>query len=173
MRQPIRAFSIGLLTASVILLVVFLFFKDNSVTEQQYTMDELKNKVEEKGYRIVSEEEYITLSLMEEEELENDNNSEKTETKSDNKADKTNKTEEGENKEESVSEESKSYTLKVEPNMMPHIVSDLLEKNKIIENASELDQYLEEHDISNLIQIGDHQLNSDMTIAEIAEEITK
>lgn len=185
MKQPIRAFSIGLFTASAILLVIFLFFQgDNTAEDRTYPLDELTEKVEEKGYRVVSEEDYITLSLVNDEQKTanaKDNDSKvaaqeeknKTEAKKEDKDNNADKPKEDKKEKDSNKEAPKTYTLKIEEHMMPSEASKLLEKNKIIKNASDLDKYLEDNNISTRIQIGEHKLTSDMTIAEVANVITK
>lgn len=52
-------------------------------------------------------------------------------------------------------------------------ISSLLEQTNIIKNRKDFDQYLEDKKLSEGIQIGTYELNSSMTIAEIANLITK
>ncbi|MGM8213714.1 hypothetical protein ACLIBH_13130 [Virgibacillus sp. W0430] len=162
MKQAIRAFSIGLFTASTILLL-FYFFQESNKAERTYSLEELTDMVEDTGNRIVTEEEYITLSLLKDEEKNTEPSEDLVDTSENSEAQQT----------QPEVKAPLTYTLKIEPNMMPTTVSKLLESNKIVEDASKLDNYLEEHDISTLIQIGEHQLTSDMSIAEIATMITK
>ena len=52
-------------------------------------------------------------------------------------------------------------------------ISSILEQTNIIKNRKDFDQYLEDKKLSEGIQIGTYELNSSMTIAEIANLITK
>ncbi|MBR7797020.1 hypothetical protein GT022_13315 [Agaribacter marinus] len=52
-------------------------------------------------------------------------------------------------------------------------ISSLLEENKLIKDASEFSDYLEENDYSQRVQIGKYKLNTDMGPYQIAEAITK
>lgn len=52
-------------------------------------------------------------------------------------------------------------------------ISLILEQTNIIKNRKDFDQYLEDKKLSEGIQIGTYELNSSMTIAEIANLITK
>ncbi|WP_394187739.1 hypothetical protein [Paenisporosarcina quisquiliarum] len=52
-------------------------------------------------------------------------------------------------------------------------ISSILEQTNIIKNRKDFYQYLEDKKLSEGIQIGTYELNSSMTIAEIANLITK
>ncbi|MBU0904347.1 MAG: endolytic transglycosylase MltG [Firmicutes bacterium] len=52
-------------------------------------------------------------------------------------------------------------------------ISSILEQTNIIKNRKDFDQYLEDKKLSEGIQIGTYELNSYMTIAEVANLITK
>lgn len=170
MKQFIRAFSIGLFTATLISFALYMFLTDENVQNIDYSIEELSEKVEEKGHRVITEEEYITLSLLGDEE-------ERTATTENNEDDIVeNKDDDNEVNDENEANEDEdntvSYELEVTEGMLPGDVSKLLEENEIIESASELNNYLEDHDISTKIQIGSHELNNEMSISEIATELT-
>lgn len=52
-------------------------------------------------------------------------------------------------------------------------ISSILEQTNIIKNRKDFDQYLEDKKLSEGIQIGTYEINSSMTIVEIANLITK
>jgi predicted nucleic acid-binding Zn-ribbon protein len=62
--------------------------------------------------------------------------------------------------------------LNVRPGMNSPEISSLLENAKIIKNRKEFDQFLTDNQLAESIQIGKYELNSSMTIAEIADMIT-
>src|SRR5690625_2808801 len=63
MKLPIRFFSIGLFTAGIIYLG-FYFFNDNSIESiEDIPVEEMIAKVEEDGYLVISEDEFISFSM--------------------------------------------------------------------------------------------------------------
>jgi len=72
--------------------------------------------------------------------------------------------------------ESPSITntvLEIRKGMNSIDVSLTLEETGILKDRKDLDQYLEDNKLSERIQIGTYELDSTMTIAEIADLITK
>lgn len=187
MKQLLRYFSVGLFTAGIILLIGLFFFDEKSIEE--YSAEELIPIVEDGGYYVLSSEEYITLTVpssnstetaeAKEEPAENaeqeENNTEENNKEAnaeETSTEETNK-EETENKvtDEESANESTSYTLSIEPGMLTSEISSLLEENNIIEDSFEFDQYLNENDYSEYVQLGEFDLTSDMSFYEIAETI--
>src|SRR5699024_571821 len=66
-----------------------------------------------------------------------------------------------------------TYTIDIQPDMLPSDVSNLLEKEKIIKDASSFNKFLEDNDYSKLIQIGTFKVSSDMSEEEVAKIITR
>jgi hypothetical protein len=188
MKHTVRSFSIGLLTAGVIMLIGFYYFGSESAQTQELSVDEMVPLVEEEGYRIITEEDYISLSVQndnssvneeeEEEETEEstedaDESEENAEEEDNTEDNNSNEASDEEENEESEEEEITTYTLNIEPGMTSSEFSSLLEENNIVEDADEFNQYIEDEDYSLRVQIGEFDLNSDMSIYEIAEEITR
>lgn len=67
----------------------------------------------------------------------------------------------------------KTYTLQIYRNITTATISQKLEEAGIIQNAIELELFLAKDEYARSIQIGEYQLNSKMTIKEIADTITK
>lgn len=63
MRQPVRAFAIGLFTAGIIMLIGIFYFDDSVRTADDLSIDEMTSSLKEEGYRVVTEEEYIAVSV--------------------------------------------------------------------------------------------------------------
>lgn len=188
MKQPLRYFSIGLLTASVILFVFYQFLGSKELTEEE-SIDEMIANIETEGFRVIPESEYIALSVFkhEDDKEQSDNDEDKDESKnkekeiteqkkekkeSDKKDDKASEKEE-DKKEKKEKKKAESYTLTIKENMMPSTISELLAENKIIKDATKFSQFLEDEGYSPRVQIGKHKLNSDMSHREIAEELIK
>lgn len=62
MKYPIRYFSIGLFTASLILLVGYYFFEPKETLSEEGPIDDIITNIEKEGYRVISESEYISLA---------------------------------------------------------------------------------------------------------------
>src|SRR5699024_12789086 len=82
MKQPIRYFSIGLLTASLIILIVISFFEKGDQQQSEGSVDEMIATLTDEGYHVLSSSEYISLSVTGETEDRED--SDKDEDKADN-----------------------------------------------------------------------------------------
>lgn len=63
--------------------------------------------------------------------------------------------------------------LIIRANMTSTEISSSLEQTGIIKNQKDLDNYLIDNNLTTRIQIGTYNLNSSMTLAEIANLITK
>jgi E3 ubiquitin-protein ligase DOA10 len=167
------------------MLIGFYFFGSETAQTTELTVDEMVPLVEEEGYRIITEEDYISLSLRNDNSSANDEEEEEGTEQADESeedAEEEDYTEENDSNEESDEEENEemeeeeeitTYTLNIEPGMTSSEFSSLLEENNIVEDASEFNQYIEDEDYSLRVQIGEFELTSDMTIYEIAEEITR
>lgn len=168
MKQPIRFFAIGLFTASLILLIYYLF--DNAPNEaSDLTTDELIEEIENEGLRVITEEEYITLTVYKD--LANNEENEKDEKEE--QQDEENETEKNEDDESNENQDIKTYTVKVKEGMMPEEIAKLLEDNEIVDDAFSFATYLEDNGYSPYVQIDSFKLTSDMSPKEIAEKITK
>ncbi|MFD1850269.1 hypothetical protein [Oceanobacillus bengalensis] len=189
MKQLLRYFSVGLFAAGIIMLIG-LYFTDTRDVEE-YTAKELIPYVENEGYHVIDNEEYISLTLNSNKVTEEDNQSKeadstKTESPKEDKEEpakdvkesaneeKDTRKENEEDKEKEKEEEVKvtNYTLTIESGMLTSTISSILEENKIIDNAREFTNYLDDNDYSLLVQLGDFKLNSDMSFYELAEAIT-
>lgn len=66
-----------------------------------------------------------------------------------------------------------NFLLTVENGANPVTISQDLKKAKIISNERDFINYLEDHDLSSKIQVGQYTITSGMTLSEIADVITK
>jgi|SRR5690625_2598356 len=182
MKQPIRYFSIGLLTASLIILVVVSLFDKQDGHTSEGSVDEMIATLKDEGYHVLSSSEYISLSVTEEPEDSHDadeneaedstKDEEKNAKQDEDENENTDDTVVEDNEEEDI-EEVHKYTLTIEPNMLGPTISDLLKDNKIIDDADEFNRYLETEGYAPYLQLGDHKLSSDMSYYEIAEVIAR
>jgi len=63
MKQPIRFFAIGLFTAAILMFGYFSLF-DQSTAVENAPVEDLISQIEDEGYRVIMEEEFITFSLL-------------------------------------------------------------------------------------------------------------
>lgn len=167
MKRTLQAFSLGLLVAGLIMVTTFLFL--NYETTPSQTLDDLDEDevidiMKDKGYRVVSESEYISLSLSDSEE----NQSEEEVKNNDKDKDKN---EEVDKKDEET--KTIKYTLHIKDGMLSSEIGDLLEQNEIIDDGDKFNSFLEDEGYSSGVQLGNFKVNSDMNFKEIAKKFTK
>lgn len=169
MKQSIRAFALGLLSAGIILVISFIV--SDSGKAEELTVDEMVKAVEDNGYHVMTESEYISVSVEEN----TDKAKEKKEVKepsTENKKKEESANDQQQSKKSQENEKSTTYTLTVESGMAPSIISDVLQKNGIIKDADEFTQYLVDQGYSTKVQLGEFEVSSKMSHYEIAEALT-
>lgn len=185
MKIPIRYFSIGLLTASIIILIFFLINDEPIQDTNALSVEELSDAIESKGFRVIDEDDFISFSLflddqneknIEEEEKQNKNgkkNNKEEDKDEDSKkedADEANK-DKDKNKEKDK-EETKSVTISVEQGFVPQDIAKALKAENIIDNEAEFVKYMEDNGYSPYVQIGKFKVTSDMDLKQLAETLT-
>lgn len=157
-KRNMRSFALGILI-SVCLIGIFYFSEEKSITQVNMDEKEAKSFLENKGYVILTKEQYNKLESTIADAKENA---------------KKSKTEQ-ETKHEEIDETSMNTTIKLEiiSGMVSHDIAALLEKNKIIDDAGQFEMYLEENGYSKRIQLGVFELKAGMSFKEIAKMITK
>lgn len=177
MKRSIRFFAIGLLTSSVLLFGYYFFF-DKADELESIPADKLISKIETDGYRVITEEEFITYSLMkesaDEEEASNeptdkDNNKQTEDKKSNDKKDSTNKKDEDEEKDK---DKVKKITFTTKEGVVSQDIADILIENKVIDDRQKFLDYLDDNDYSGYIQVGKFEVTTDMTYKELAKVVT-
>ncbi|WP_245975299.1 hypothetical protein [Oceanobacillus chungangensis] len=195
MKKTIRTFAIGLFTAGIIMVIGIFFFDSNSNTLDELSAEEMIPLIKEDGYHVLTSDEYISLSVKSEnintdseEKAENEATDKKEVTKTKEpvkeETEKTqaanqSKKEKAETKEETSTPEKKqeekiiNYTLNIEPGMPASTITSVLADQGIIDDASEFNNYLDEHDYTLKVRMGTHKVTSAMSFYELAEAITK
>src|SRR5699024_3584215 len=167
MKQAIRYFSMGLLL-SVLLLYGYQFFNKED-RAASFSEEELIDLVEDEGYHVITNEEYITYSLNKDETEKNQeaSNSEEKEKQEDIKKEKqekkkkedTNNDKKEEKSEENEDEEDEEddvvkASIKVDENTYTPDIADKLIDKKIIDKdeGDKFIEYIEDNDYSDYIQ---------------------
>ena len=176
MKQAIRYFSLGLLL-SVLLLYGYQFFNKED-RAASFSEEELINLVEDEGYHVITNEEYITYSLNKDEAGENQeaSNSEEKEKQDDKKKEDKeddNKEEESDDNEDEEDEVVKA-DIKVDENTYTPDIADKLIDKKIIDkdDGDKFVEYIEDNDYSDYIQLGTFKVDSEMSMKDLAETFT-
>src|SRR5699024_7319940 len=153
MKQPIRYFSIGLIVAGLALFVVYSYFDKPQAKMDEIDVDTLISMVKDNGYHVMEESEYIRLSVIQgnsdeendDDELDEDKTQDKDTDKEkdededkdkdkDNDKDKDKDKDKGKDKDKDKDKDESTkttYTIDIQPDMLPSDVSNLLEKEKI------------------------------------------
>ncbi|MFC3039070.1 hypothetical protein ACFOGI_02220 [Virgibacillus xinjiangensis] len=178
MKQPIQAFAIGLFVAGVLMLAGNYVYPAPQDTVNSASIEELIKIVEDEGYHVLTESEYITYSVQKDahgqsaEATDNQSEPGKNDGSTD-QPDTNDKTEESSEPEKDDKNTGEPITLAIEPGMASSDVSFMLEKEGIVEDSKEFNTYLNKHDFSPYIQIGDVEVSSNMSFYEIAVKITQ
>src|SRR5699024_2131574 len=178
MKQYIRTFSVGLFIASLILLITFLFSNSSLNNRANLSDEEMVDHLKDSGYRVVTESEYISLSVQQDKNKDqktdkNKNSQDKKEDQKANKKDKDQDEDKQNYKDKDEKEKPKSYTIEITSGMAISEVTNQLENDGLIKDARKYDQYLKKHDYEKYIQLGKHKVTDDMNEKEIAEELIK
>lgn len=179
MKQPIRAFSVGLFTSGIILLIIFIFFGDTNKTKTQLSDEEMTAALEDKGYHVLSDADYVSWSVGKDEdkdgekdkdqnESEDDSNNDEDQDKNDDAND-----EEDENDDKDKSDKKETYSITIEEGMASSDIGADLEKHDIIDDAAKFNKFLHDEGYDLKVQIGKFKVSDDMDFDEIADAITK
>ncbi|GIO23128.1 endolytic transglycosylase MltG [Oceanobacillus sp. J11TS1] len=185
MKQHVRAFAVGLLTSGILLLAIYIFGNNSSGNLEDMDPEELISTLENHGYAVLTQDEYIAYSVNQETSDENDSeakeDSEAANDSDENKDEDSNdeKSSENENSDDNDSESSEDeesdvidVEVTLENGMPPSNISDSLEEAGIIDDAREFNDYLEDNDLSGSVKPGTYKVDSEMSFSEIAEIIT-
>ncbi|MGP4080869.1 hypothetical protein ACTWQL_13230 [Pseudalkalibacillus sp. R45] len=154
----LRGFGAGLIAASGILAVVHFFGSDNIDSEakaessEEITYEEVNEYLENEGLVAVDQ---AKLDQLEGKQNTDDKNSSE------------------EPKEEEPEEAPViKTTVVISKGTSTGQVTDYLESQKIIKSSDELLKYLRANNMENKVRFGNYEVNSTMTLAEIAKVIT-
>ncbi|MUK87118.1 hypothetical protein GMD78_01730 [Ornithinibacillus sp. L9] len=188
MKHTIRAFAIGLFSAGLSMLIVHYFDEGTKQDLSEIPVEDIIDQLKEDGYRVLTESEFITLTVGNndsDEEVSEQNDEENNETEVAKADDDNNEEEAKEDTEDSAENEEKndesreeqesvkSYTLTIESGMPSSVIGTELEKNGIVDDGRELNQYLDDEGYSLRVQLGEFTFTSDMSFYEIAEKLTR
>ncbi|MFD1412779.1 hypothetical protein [Oceanobacillus jeddahense] len=201
MKQHVRAFAVGLLTSGALLLAIYLFGNTSSGNLEDTEPEELISVLEDQGYAILTQDEYIAYSVNREEAdaeaEESDSNNDTDENEStdededsnedngnnnddSNNDDDSNGNDESDdnnsegNEDDEASEESDVTEVEItlEDGAPPSTISNALEDAGIIDDAWDFNEYLDDNDLSGSVIPGTYEIDSEMSFSEIGDIIT-
>lgn len=156
MKQNVRSYSLGLLTATIILAIVYFINDDEQEeTTAAITTEEAIEQVENDGYFVYEEERSMT-------EVEPD-----TEL---NEPEET--TDAGDEDGATETSETDSVTIVIEGGMGIIDILALLEENDLLDDRQAFLDYLEQNDLSRSIQAGEFEVSTSATPEEVADTVT-
>src|SRR5699024_2689282 len=156
MKQPMRFFAIGLFTAAILMFGYLSLFDQNTAIEKAPVEDVIAY-VEEEGYRVITEEEFITFSLLDLDEAEvkdkqvdektkdekqatnkkDENPSEKEDKKDEPKKDdekKASSDKKDDSKKDSKKKKSKKVTITTGEGVVSEDIADMLYEKNVIKD---------------------------------------
>lgn len=182
MKQSIRFFSIGLLSASIVLLGFYFLFDGSKASSKDVPLEEMIEEIEASGHRVVTEKEFIAYTINSDKEVASDQDSDKKEEKSsdkkdnkkkdDKKDDKKDKKKDKKDKKDKKEDEVIKAKIKTDSGVVSQDIAEKLVNEKIIDDGDKFAKYLDDNDYSAYIQIGTFKVNSDMSDKELAKVFT-
>ncbi|WP_082233830.1 endolytic transglycosylase MltG [Halobacillus massiliensis] len=171
MKKPLQFFSIGLLTATVIISIFYTALPENSSeAAKAITDEEIIAKLEANNYQVLTDQELFELearvSEVEKVELLKENKEQKEKIKEDEK---------NENKEKEITKnkEPSTYKLVIREGTSPTEVYQTLEDKGFINNAESFNTYMNDRNLTEYVQIGEFEIVKGMNRDEIADTITR
>ncbi|QHA90582.1 endolytic transglycosylase MltG [Bacillus sp. N1-1] len=153
-KQEAKGIAAGLLFAAILLTAYYFMFSQAKAEESNKVTDAaVKQHLEEKGMVMVAKEEYDSLKATEQ--LDRS----ETEVKKEEAADEPDGPEEIE------------FTIK--EGMTSQEVAQSLQDQKLVKKSDDFIKALRDMDKEMAVQPGDYTLKTDMSSAEIVEEITR
>ncbi|SEA97319.1 YceG-like family protein [Thalassobacillus cyri] len=154
MKLLVRAFALGLLACSSTFFIIW----NSENTPHVQSMEKTIESLNQQGYIIMEQTTY-------EQKLAQQHRPPKElEQSKDDKVSKEEKSSNNQNQEKVV--------IKIEPGMSSSAIASILEKENMIMDQINFQQYLDEADYSRYLQVGTFELNNEMSYKEIAKEIT-
>jgi len=160
MKQLLRTYAFGLLTATAIIGIYYFFIEDHSpeVVNLAMTETDMISELESSGYFIYQTEPNIIDQ--------SENNKAKQEPTEDEDVNSNTADQDTDETNDNL-----DFTLTIEPGMSISQIANYLSIANIIDSEAELIDYLVENDYATNIQVGQFNLNQEMSLEEVVEII--
>ncbi|WP_226659547.1 endolytic transglycosylase MltG [Pseudalkalibacillus hwajinpoensis] len=153
-KQEAKGIAAGLLFAAVLLTAYYFMFSQAKAEENEVTDAMVKQHLEENGMVMVAKEEYESLKEAEKPVVEQEK-----------------ETQEAEKEDSEDQPEEINFTIK--EGMTSQEVAQSLQNKKLVKKSDDFIKSLRDMDKEMAVQPGDYILNTDMSSADIVEEITR
>ncbi|WP_209124036.1 endolytic transglycosylase MltG [Alkalihalobacillus sp. BA299] len=174
-KHTARGLSIGFFITGIVLLLFKSVLAPAHITAEEpvLTQETIEVFLKENNLLVISEEDYETLKNGQVEAVateEKPAEEKKDESKADDQV-----VEEKEEVKEEKTEEDKPVThkIKISSGMVSPDVAKILKEKGLIQDESEFVRLVESKNAAKYIQIGEHELTTDMSMDEIISVITK
>ncbi len=158
-KQEAKGIAAGLLFAAILLTAYYFMFSNVTAEEEnQLTDAAVEQHLEENGMVMLKKEEYDAL------------NEQKITTDKQKQDDKES---EEEKEEESESDEPKKVTFTINEGSTSLEVAQSLVDQKLVKKSADFIDTLQDMNKETAVQPGEYELQSDMSAAEIVDEITR
>ncbi|WP_216830955.1 endolytic transglycosylase MltG [Alkalihalobacterium elongatum] len=187
-KHTARGLSIGFLITGIVLLVFKSILTPAHTTAEEpvLTKESIEMFLRENNLMVVSQADFETMisseaevALVDEEPAKEKKESSKADEKVEEEKQEESKEEEKEEKQEEKKEEEKKeekpkkHKITIKSGMVSYDVAKVLKDKKLIKSESRFVNRVESRNAANYIQIGEHELESGMTMDEIIQVITK
>lgn len=178
MKQSLRYFSLGLFAATLSMLVYYYFFFETEtvIVEKEQSTQEMIEALTAEGYYISDQEHETTpqvnennTSIEENDLSENDEETEESTEPSSPEQPDQNSTDE--DTPGDTTSETDNFILSIQPGMTITEVANYLMVASLIDSRDEFVTYLYDNGYGTNIQIGEFELNRDMSLDEVVETI--
>src|SRR5699024_7813638 len=169
MKQSIRFFSIGLLTASIVLLGFYFVFGNSKASAKDVPLEEMIEEIESTGHRDVTEKEFIAYTINnEEKEVDKEDSAKEKKASSDKKEIKKtdDKADKKDKKDKKDKDKKVKATITTDDGVVTQEIADKLVDKNIIKDKDKQEflDYLDDNDYSPYIQIGKFKVDSEMSM---------
>lgn len=160
MKPILRAFSLGLFIATLLLAISYVYddTQDPEIIEKRLTTEEKIAELENEGYFIYDYNPYESINDTKEQAIE--------------ETDDQDEVANGANDDQVGNEhDENTYTLVINPGMTVSQVAEYLVAAGIIDHRNQLTDYLTEHRFGNNIQVGSFELDRGMDLEDVVQLI--
>lgn len=181
MKHLLRSFALGLLTATSIIGIYYYFIYEQEIPEDTARLSEAEMivELEAAGYYIYEDDplEDVTVPALSDDDLEEPIDGFETDEDDTESADEEPDLEDEDEDETGDPDLGNSdhevILITIEPGMSISTVSDMLVDENLIDNRDDFINYLSENNYGTNIQIGEFELNQNLTLAEVVDIVAR
>ncbi len=160
-KQEAKGVAAGLLFAAILLTAYYFMFAQATAEEgNQPTEAEIEQHLEENGMVMVKKDEYEALKAEQRKVVDNKNSAKQ-------------ESDDQEDKQKQEADQAKKVSFTIKEGMTSLEVAQSLEDQKLVEKSDDFIETLRDMNKEMAVQPGDYELQTDMSSADIVNEITR